>query len=190
MNVTNLSLVKKFDKHNAVAMGNNNSSEPVEQEKTADKKITDQISEEEARKKTKPQIKILFLGLPGSGKTLIIDKIKKYMEQVQEAKQQENHKFLEIVHFHTLCGMQQLIQAAEILDVGFHGLKMKADQRKKIDELVTDIKESNFIYGTTVVSEELASKMKLVWELKGAKTIFEQRDDPRLALLKDLQHIN
>jgi hypothetical protein len=32
--------------------------------------------------------------------------------------------------------------------------------------------------------------MKDIWALKGAKTVFEQRDDPRLSLLKDLQHVN
>ncbi len=30
--------------------------------------------------------------------------------------------------------MQQIIQAAEILDVGLHGVKMKSEQKQKLDE--------------------------------------------------------
>jgi signal recognition particle GTPase len=89
----------------------------------------------------RPQLKILFLGLPGSGKSLIVDKIKKYMEQVEEGKKKEmNDRFLEIIHFHTLSGMQQLLQAAEILDIGFHGVKMKSEQRMAINESMKEIR--------------------------------------------------
>lgn len=159
----------------------NGTSTSKEQE-IIDDKISKQLNEE--KEKEEKEIKILFfgmrhvvmitrviffIGLPGSGGTIVMHKIKEYMEEKKQklnglSSSATNASFKEIIHFHSLRSIQQIIHASKILDIPLFGQRDK--NKEKLQLKVDELGALHFTFHQTAITPELGFTIKAVWALK------------------------
>ncbi|KAL9642712.1 hypothetical protein ABK040_009791 [Willaertia magna] len=127
------------------------------------------------------KVKILLLGMGSSGKTTIISKLKKYIsEQSNQDSLKEgledktffNKTFTDIIHFHALNGIKQLILASEKLDISI--IPRHGNQKEAIEQAILKLRTLNFCYGESALNREIASQMTLLWNQKGSQEIYEE----------------
>ncbi|KAG2392691.1 hypothetical protein C9374_011416 [Naegleria lovaniensis] len=132
-----------------------------------------------------PTVKILLLGLNGAGKSTIISKLKEYIQQQQISSSNMlfdsssdhhdihlNKTFRDIIHFHALNGIKQLILASEKLDISI--VPRHSDRKEEIEFAIRHLRTLHFCYGEHVLVPEVAEMMKLLWEQRGAKEIHSE----------------
>jgi len=147
---------------------------------TQHNKVEQFLSNEKSKgRKTESSVKILLLGLNGSGKSTIINKLKEYISEtsgsddsISETNSELNKTFRDIIHFHALNGIKQLILASEKLDIPI--LPRHSDQKEEIEQAINFLRILHFRYGEHVLDPQVASMMKLIWEQRGSKEIHSE----------------
>lgn len=174
-------------------MGQKTSNTVLSSSKNEQEIIDDKISKQlhEEKEKEEKEIKILFFGLPSSGGTIIIHKIKEYMEERKQKQNgtngtTENASFKEIIQFHSLRGVQQIIHASNILDIPLFGQRDK--NKEKLQLKVEELSSLHFTFHQTTLTPEMGQTIKMIWQLKGAKQIFEKQNDEKISHFTDIKH--
>ena len=115
------------------------------------------------------------------GKSTIISKLKEYIQQQTTCDdtsspnsdhQLNNKTFRDIIHFHALNGIKQLILASEKLDISI--VPRHSDRKEEIEFAIHHLRTLHFCYGEHVIVPQVAEMMKLLWEQRGAKEIHSE----------------
>jgi hypothetical protein len=113
-------------------------------------------------------------------------------DEEYELEESLNKQFKEIIHFHTLNGFQQLLQAVTLFDLDFKTLfepKLSKAEKNDLAKSIEQIRSMNFSYGQLVLTDDVVNMIVSLWKQPGIQSVYEKRHDVKVAHFSSLQHL-
>jgi len=104
-----------------------------------------------------------------------MNKIREFVQsQKQSSKENPNAAFKEIIQYHTLRSIQQIIHASTKLDLPLWSESREKKEQEELTQILSEIRGAHFCFNQTTITPDLGAKIKTIWALRVRNNNYKQ----------------